>query len=52
MSARPLWGIVIDPDRPQAHADYRFFRDSSQSVRETFIDLLFDRDTVNEQYVE
>lgn len=42
VSARPLWGIVIDPDRPQAHADYRFFRDSSQSVRETFINLLFD----------
>jgi inner membrane protein len=42
MSARPLWGIVIDRDRPQVHADYRFFRDSSQSVRDTFIDLLFD----------
>jgi inner membrane protein len=42
MSASPLWGIVIDRDRPQVHADYRFFRDSSQSVRDTFIDLLFD----------
>lgn len=42
VSARPLWGIVIDPDRPQAHADYRFFRDSSPSVRETFLNLLFD----------
>ena len=43
VSTRPLWGIVIDPDRPQVHADYQFFRDSSQSVRETFINQLFDR---------
>ena len=43
VSARPLWGIAIDPDTPQAHADYQFFRDSSESVRETFINLLFDR---------
>ncbi|MFL7869939.1 MAG: metal-dependent hydrolase [Anaerolineales bacterium] len=42
LSARPLWGIVIDPDRPQVHADYRFFRDSSPSVRETFLNLLLD----------
>jgi inner membrane protein len=49
VSARPLWGIVIDRDRPQVHADYRFFRDSSQAVRETFINLLFDRHIVNKQ---
>ena len=42
VSARPLWGIVIDPDRPQVHADYQFFRDSSPSVRETFLNLLLD----------
>ena len=42
VSASPLWGIVIDPDRPQVHADYQFFRDSSPSVRETFLNLLFD----------
>ncbi|MEJ2328400.1 MAG: metal-dependent hydrolase [Gammaproteobacteria bacterium] len=42
VSARPLWGIVIDPDRPQVHADYRFFRDSSPSVRESFLSLLLD----------
>ncbi|MGD9392732.1 MAG: metal-dependent hydrolase [Chromatiales bacterium] len=48
VSARPLWGIVIDPDSPQVHADYQFFRDSSQAVRDTFKDLLFDRHTVEE----
>jgi inner membrane protein len=42
-STKPLWGIVIDPEQPQVHADYRFFRDSSEAVRETFIDLLLDR---------
>jgi inner membrane protein len=49
VSATPLWGIVIDPDRPQGHAGYQFFRDSSQSVRETFLALLFDRHAVNQQ---
>jgi inner membrane protein len=48
VSARPLWGIVIDPDSPQVHADYQFFRDSSQAVRETFKDLLFDRHIMEE----
>jgi len=42
VSARPLWGIVIDPDSPEVHADYRFFRDSGPSVRETFLNLLLD----------
>jgi inner membrane protein len=42
-STRPLWGIVIDRDQPQVHADYRFFRDSSKAIRKEFIDLLFDR---------
>lgn len=42
-SARPLWGIVIERDKPQRHADYRFFRDNSQRVRQTFLDMLIDR---------
>ncbi|MDZ7804555.1 metal-dependent hydrolase [Thiohalophilus sp.] len=40
---RPLWGIVIDPARPQQHADYRFFRDSRPEVRETFVNMLLGR---------
>ena len=42
-STRPLWGIVIDRDRPQAHADYRFFRDNRQAVRQAFLRMVFDR---------
>lgn len=40
---RPLWGIVIDPEQPQQHVDYRFFRDSSAGVRHTFIHMLLGR---------
>jgi inner membrane protein len=39
-STRPLWGIVIAPDRPGQHADYRFFRDASKAIRQTFIDMV------------
>ena len=43
LSTRPLWGIVIDRNKPQAHADYRFFRDNGQSVRQAFLGMLLDR---------
>jgi len=39
----PLWGIVLDPDNPQRHAGYRFFRDSSRRVRQVFINMLLGR---------
>ena len=39
-SRKPLWGIVINEDAPQVHADYQFFRDSSKQVREKFIEML------------
>jgi len=42
VSARPLWGIVIYPDQPERHADYRFFRDKSPEVRQTFLKMLFE----------
>lgn len=42
-STKPLWGIVIERDKPQHHAEYRFFRDSSQQVRQSFIKMLLDR---------
>lgn len=40
ISAKPLWGLVIDKDKPQEHADYQFFRDSSQQIRKKFINML------------
>ncbi len=42
-SAKPLWGIVIDPDNPQQHADYRFFRENEKQTRELFLDMVFGR---------
>ena len=40
MSTKPLWGIVINNTKPQQHADYKFYRDGSKSVREKFITML------------
>jgi inner membrane protein len=42
-SAEPLWGIVIRREQPQQHADFRFFRDRSQTVRERFFDMVLGR---------
>ena len=42
-SVEPLWGIVINHYKPNDHADYRFFRDNSPHVRQTFLKMLFGR---------
>ncbi len=42
-STKPLWGIVINDKAPEQHADYRFFRNSGEEVREAFINMLFGR---------
>ena len=39
-STKPLWGIVIDLENPQNHADYQFFRENEQHVREKFFNML------------
>lgn len=39
-SVRPLWGIVIDPGAPQTHVDYRFFRENTPALRQTFMAML------------
>jgi len=40
ISIKPLWGIVIDINKPQLHAEYKFFRENAQAVRNTFYDML------------
>lgn len=42
-SVDPLWGVVVEADQPEKHVDYRFFRDSSQTVRARFIKMLLGR---------
>ena len=39
-STKPLWGIVIDKDKSLEHADYQFFRDNSEHVRQKFLNML------------
>jgi inner membrane protein len=36
----PLWGIEIDPQRPEAHVKYRVFRDTGQDQRRRFWSML------------
>ncbi len=43
VSVKPLWGIVINAEHTQVHADYRFFRDSSSAVRQMFINMVLGR---------
>ena len=43
----PLWGIEINPERPDQHAKYNLYRDSSKQTREKFIALLLGRNNVN-----
>lgn len=40
ISIKPLWGIVIDINKPKLHAEYQFFRKNAQAVRNTFYELL------------
>jgi inner membrane protein len=42
-SAKPLWGVHIDLQYPQQHADYRFFRENNKETRQAYIDLLLGR---------
>lgn len=41
-SPLPLWGIEVDRESPQLHANYRFFRDMSVESRGRFISMLLD----------
>jgi len=40
-SSKPLWGIIIDINKPQFHAQYQFFRENTQAIRNTFYKMLF-----------
>jgi inner membrane protein len=40
MTIAPLWGIEIDAERPDQHAKYTLYRDSSKATREKFVSLL------------
>ncbi len=42
-SARPLWGIELDPDQPGSHARYAFYREMSKDERERFVAMLLGR---------
>ncbi|WP_020402141.1 metal-dependent hydrolase [Gracilimonas tropica] len=39
----PLWGIEIDTTQPNTHVEFGTYRDASEEVRESFIDMLFGR---------
>ncbi len=39
-SVDPLWGIVLDADNPDAHVDYRFFREQDADSRHRFLQMV------------
>ena len=43
-SIRPLWGIRVDPARPQVHAAFLTLRETDPEVRRRFLDMLLGRD--------
>lgn len=40
-SIRPLWGIEMDINHPERHAQYNFYRDLSADIRQRFLAMLF-----------
>ena len=40
ISAKPLWGIIVDKEKLNQHADYQFFRDNSSKIKKQFLDML------------
>ncbi len=40
MTIAPLWGIEINPEQPDQHANYTLYRDASRQTRQTFLSLL------------
>lgn len=42
-SSKPLWGIEFDPESPEQHASYHFYRDMSSEERQLFFDMLSGR---------
>lgn len=40
----PLWGVRIDPSRPESNLSFLYFRDASEEIREPFIDMLLGQD--------
>lgn len=39
----PLWGIHMDPEAPERHAEYQVYRDASKENRRRFVDMLLGR---------
>ena len=42
-SSKPLWGIEFDPESPEQHANYHFYRDMSRDERQLFFDMVLGR---------
>ena len=39
-SAQPIWGITLNPDAPQKHAAYNFYRKNTAEMRQQFKQML------------
>lgn len=45
-SVKPLWGIELDMNKPEQHANYNFYRDLSRKNRQRFLSMLFNKKEV------
>lgn len=45
-SIKPLWGIELDMNKPEQHANYNFYRDLSKENRQRFLSMLFNKKEV------
>jgi inner membrane protein len=44
-SAKPMWGVEVDPEQPDTHAPFVTFRDREPGQYRLFIDMVLGRDT-------
>lgn len=42
-SARPIWGITLQTDQPDKHAEYGFYRENNEKMRQQFKQMLLGR---------
>ncbi len=47
MTLAPLWGIEINPEQPDQHAQYKLYRDASSATREKFLALLMGENSLD-----
>lgn len=43
-SSKPLWGIEFDPEQPDKHVEFKFYRENSKEIRNAFINMVLGKE--------